>query len=140
MNQKIKATATLIALCSVPTVVKTNKVDGKFNSIWEKFLNTIKITKKQKIAKIEGIPFKYSYSWDEYLPKTAIIITNIILENGSSFRSDEVTVDITIIDDIKRIIEILLEEKPIIEFDIEVITNENLTIEYKYSNFRKPQK
>jgi len=77
MNQKIKATATLIALCSVPTVVKTNKVDGKFNSIWEKFLNTIKITKKQKIAKIEGIPFKYSYSWEPLFGIVQMLILQV---------------------------------------------------------------
>ena len=42
--------------------------------------------------------------------------------------------------DIIRFMMLSKKSDVIIDFDIEVITNANLTVDYKYSNFRKPQK
>jgi hypothetical protein len=138
MNQKIKATATLVALCSVPIETEEGAIEGKFGTKWSVFFNKLNFIKRNAIVNVKGVCYKYDYR--ECFPKTAIIIKDITLKDRGSFTMSQVTIDITNIEELRHITEILFEAKPTIEFDIETIMKLDLTIDYKYSNFRKPQK
>jgi hypothetical protein len=127
-NQKIKATAKIAAICSVPN--KIDEING-FRSYYgnvSKFFSAFRQELKTKENR------------REIIPTTAIRLNEIIIENGTHFCYKEIEQEITTKEEIEVLMSCIFDEPSIIEFDIEVITNANLTVDYKYSNFRKPQK
>jgi hypothetical protein len=132
-NQKIKATAKIAAICSVP-----NKIDRySFNGFKSKYGNVSKFFSKflkKSYDKSQNEALRY------IIPTTAIILNEIIVENCSNFCLPEIEQEIKTKDELEVFMSCIFDEPSIIEFDIEIITNPNLTVDYKYSNFRKPQK
>jgi hypothetical protein len=86
MNQKIKATATLVALCSVPIETKEIAIKGKFCTKWSVFFNKLNFIKRNEILK--GC-VRYEYNDRECFPKTAIIIQDITLKDRGSFNMSQ---------------------------------------------------
>ncbi len=132
-NQKIKATAKIAAICSIP-----NKIDRyNFNGFESKYGNVSKFFSKflrKSNDKSQNKALGY------IIPTTAIILNEIIVENGTHFCHKEIEQEITTKEELEVFMSCIFDEPSIIDFDIEIITNTNLTVDYKYSNFRKPQK
>jgi hypothetical protein len=129
MNQKITATGNIIAFCGLLEEIKECEYSSygfiKKFAITKSFFWRCKKERKNSNSMIQ--------------PKIEISINNIKINGDIDFCYSKINIEL---DErsTKEVGELFLNGKTNITFDIETITNPNLTISYKYSNLRKPQK
>lgn len=126
MNNKLTATGNIIAFCGLFEEIKERDYSNygfgkKYASIIKSFFSRC----KQEHSNIQ--------------PKIEVSIDNIEINGYVDFCHSAINLEL---DDqqTKEVGQLFLDGQKNIIFDIETIINPNLTIGYKYSNFRKATK
>jgi hypothetical protein len=134
MDNKVMATGNIIAFCGLFEEIKERYYsDYGFGKKYVTIVKSFFWRCKKEHKSVSGIKDLYIQ------PKIEISINNIKTNGDVGFANSEINIEL---DDkqTKEVGQLFLDGQKNIIFDIEIIINTNLTISYKYSNFRKAQR
>jgi len=134
MNNKVTATGNIIAFCGLFEEIKERDYSNYgFGKKYATIIKSFFWRCKKEHKSVSGIKDLYIQ------PKIEISINSIKINGDVGFANSEINIEL---DDkqTKEVGQLFLDGQKNIIFDIETIINPNLTIGYKYSNFRKAQK